>query len=166
MNRSPHTPLMARPGGSSPSLLTSHASRLRAATGALVLCAKADAIAREIEVEITSGTDDHQLFVLLEQRTVMLQDLTEQLNTLRLELPSAGSAPVPEADRHMDAAEAVVAEVCGAVATSHHITVELAATIGRRREAIRAELDAVQRSSTASVAYGTPTGAPLMDRVR
>jgi len=44
--------------------------------------------------------------------------------------------------------------------------VELAAIIGRRREAIRAELDAVQRSSTASVAYGTPTGAPLMDRVR
>lgn len=139
---------------------------MHAARSALALCASADAIAREVEVEVTSPADDHRLFALLEQREVMLQDLAEQLIVLRLERPTADSALFAATERVVDEAEALVAEVCSAVTTSHRITVELAAKVARRSEEIRAELDAVQRASTASVAYGMNAGARLVDRVR
>lgn len=151
---------------SSPSPLISRSSRMHAARSALALCASADAIAREVEVEVTSPADDHRLFALLEQREVMLQDLAEQLIVLRLERPTADSALFAATERVVDEAEALVAEVCSAVTTSHRITVELAAKVARRSEEIRAELDAVQRASTASVAYGMNAGARLVDRVR
>jgi hypothetical protein len=141
-------------------------SRARAARTALALCASADALAREMEVEVATAADDHRLFALLEQRDVMLQDLAEQLVVLRLERPTADSALFAATERVVDEADALVAEVCAAVDTSHRITVELAAKVGRRAEELRGELDAVQRASNAGVAYGMAGGARLVDRRR
>ena len=146
---------------------TDHRSpRAHAARAALALCASADAIAREVEVEVATAADDHRLFALLEQRDVMLQDLAEQLVTLRLERPTADSALFADTERVVDEADALVAEVCSAVTTSHRVTVELAAKVGRRAEELRGALDAVQRASTAGVAYGVMGGAHLVDRRR
>lgn len=144
----------------------SRASRTQAARTALALCASADALAREVEVEVTAAADDHRLFALLEQREVMLQDLAEQLVILRLERPTADSALFASTERVVDEAEALVGEVCAAVATSHRVTVELAAKVGRRAAELRAELEAVQRASTAGVAYGVTGGARIVDRRR
>ncbi|WP_461413449.1 hypothetical protein [Gemmatimonas sp.] len=141
-------------------------SRVHAARTALALCASADALAREVEVEVTSPADEHRLFALLEQREVMLQDLAEQLVVLRLERPTADSALFAATERVVDEADALVSSVFAAVDLSHRITVELAAKVGRRAEELRAELDAVQRTSTASVAYGVSGGARLVDRRR
>lgn len=141
-------------------------NRTQAARTALALCASADAIAREVEVEVAKAADDHRLFALLEQRDVMLQDLAEQLVVLRLERPTADSALFAATERVVDEADALVAEVCAAVNTSHRITVELAAKVGRRAEELRGELDAVQRASTAGMAYGMAGGARLVDRLR
>lgn len=146
--------------------VVSRSSRLHAARSALSLCASADALAREVEVEVVSPADDHRLFALLEQREVMLQDLAEQLVVLRLERPTADSALYAATERVVDEADALVVEVCSALATSHRVTVELAAKVAKRSEEIRAELDAVQRASTASVAYGRPAGAQVVDRRR
>jgi hypothetical protein len=44
--------------------------------------------------------------------------------------------------------------------------VELAAKVGRRAEELRAELDDVQRATTAGMAYGVAAGARLVDRRR
>lgn len=140
--------------------------RTHAARTALALCASADALAREVEVEVAKAADDHRLFALLEQRDVMLQDLAEQLVVLRMERPTADSALFAATERVVDEADALVAEVCSAVTTSHRITVELAAKVGRRAEEVRGELDAVQRASTAGVAYGMAGGARLVDRRR
>lgn len=140
--------------------------RADAARTALALCASADALAREVEVEVTAAEDDHRLFALLEQREEMLRDLAEQLVVLRGERPTADSAAFAATERVVDEAEALVAEVCAAVETSHRVTMELAAKVGRRADELRAELDAVQRASTASVAYGAPGGARLVDRRR
>lgn len=142
------------------------ARRTDAARAALALCASADALAREVEVAVTSAADDHRLFALLEQRDEMLQDLAEQLVLLRTERPTADSAVFAASERVVDEAEALVADVCAAVETSHRVTVELAAKVGRRAEELRAELDSVQRASTATVAYGVPGGARLVDRRR
>lgn len=143
---------------------TGRAARTEAARAALALCAGADALAREVEV--VSPADEHRLFALLEQREVMLQDLAEQLVVLRYERPTADSAIFSVTERVVDEAEALVAEVCAAVETSHRVTVELAAKVGRRAEELRVELDAVQRASTASVAYGGAGGSRLVDRRR
>jgi hypothetical protein len=43
---------------------------------------------------------------------------------------------------------------------------ELAAKVARRTGEIRAELDALQRASSAGLGYGVATGAPLVDRIR
>jgi hypothetical protein len=117
-------------------------------------------------VEVTSPADEHRLFALLEQREVMLQDLAEQLVVLRYERPTADSAVFSATERVVDEAEALVAVVCAAVATSHRVTVELAAKVGHRAEELRVELEAVQRASTASVAYGGAGGPRLVDRRR
>ncbi len=141
-------------------------SRTHAARAALALCASADALAREVEVEVATAADDHRLFALLEQRDVMLQDLAEQLVVLRLERPTADSALFAATERVVDEADALVADVCSALDSSHRITVELAAKVARRAEVLRGELDAVQRASTAGVAYGMAGGARLVDRRR
>jgi len=141
-------------------------SRTHAARAALALCASADALAREVEVEVSSAADDHRLFALLEQREELLQDLAEQIVMLRLERPTADSALFAATERVVDEADALVAEVCAAVSTSHRITMELAAKVGRRAEELRSELDAVQRASTAGTAYGMAGGARLVDRLR
>lgn len=140
--------------------------RADAARSALALCTSADALAREVEVEVTSVADEHRLFALLEQRDEMLQDLAEQLVVLRMERPTADSFLFAATERVVDDAEALVAEVCAAVETSHRVTVELAAKVGRRADELRAELDNVQRASTASTAYGVSGGARLVDRRR
>lgn len=150
----------------SPSPLLSSSSRVKAARAALSLCAHADALAREADAEVDTAADDHRLFALLEQRETMLQDLAEQLLVLRLHRPTADSALFAATERVVDEADALVAEVCSAVSTSHRITMELAAKVSRRSEEIRAELDAVQRASTASTAYGMPGGPRLVDRLR
>lgn len=142
------------------------ASRNHAARTALALCASADALAREVEVEVSSAADEHRLFALLEQREVMLQDLAEQLVVLRAERPRADSALFAATERVVDEADALVADVCAAVTTSHRITLELAAKVSRRAEVLRSELDAVQRASTAGTAYGVAAGARLVDSRR
>jgi hypothetical protein len=144
----------------------SSASRTHAARAALALCASADALAREVEVEVSSAADDHRLFALLEQREEMLRDLAEQIVALRYERPTADSALFAATERVVDEADALVAEVCTAVSASHRITMELAAKVGRRATELRSELDAVQRASTAGTAYGMAGGARLVDRLR
>lgn len=141
-------------------------SRSQAARTALALCASADALAREVEVEVASAADDHRLFALLDQRETMLHNLAEQLHVLRAERPTADSVLFVATEKVVDDADALVSKVLAAVTTSHRITVELAAKVGRRAEEIRAELDAVQRASTASSAYGLAGGARLVDRRR
>ncbi|MCO4099379.1 MAG: hypothetical protein HEQ38_08260 [Gemmatimonas sp.] len=154
MLRAPHSPSI------------SSASRIRAARAALSICAHADALALEADSEVDTAADDHRLFALLEQREVMLQDLAEQLLVLRLHRPTADSALYAATERVVDEADTLVADVCSAVSTSHRLTMALAAKVARRSEEIRAELDAVQRASTASTAYGMPGGPRLVDHLR
>lgn len=141
-------------------------SRTQAARTALSLCASADELARALEVEVTSAASEHRLLALLEQRDEMLQDLAEQLVILRTERPTADSLLYAATERVVDEADALIAEVCSAVSTSHQITLDLAAKVARRTEEIRAELDAVQRASVASVGYGAMAAPRLVDRFR
>jgi hypothetical protein len=141
-------------------------SRAQAARTALSLCASADELARELEVEVTSAAGEHRLMALLEQREEMLQDLAEQLLILRTERPTADSVLFAATERVVDDADALVAEVCSALTASHQLTLDLAAKVARRTEEIRAELDAVQRTSVASVGYGVMNGPRLVDRFR
>ncbi|MBL0938556.1 MAG: hypothetical protein IBJ03_06665 [Gemmatimonadaceae bacterium] len=138
--------------------------RRAAAREALALCAGADALAREAAT--TALADEHRLLALLEQREEMLQDLAEQLAILKYERPTADSALYAATERVVDEADALVAEVCSALTSSHQVTLELAAKVARRTEEIRAELDEVQRTSVASAGYGGYTGPRLVDRVR
>lgn len=141
-------------------------SRAQAARTALSLCASADELARELEVEVASAAGEHRLMALLEQRDEMLQDLAEQLVILRTERPTADSLLFAATERVVDEADALIAEVCSAVSTSHQVTLDLAAKVARRTEEIRAELDAVQRTSVASVGYGAMAAPRLVDRFR
>ncbi|MFY7921787.1 MAG: hypothetical protein ACOVSI_05180 [Gemmatimonas sp.] len=150
----------------SPTPFIASSSRIKAARAALSLCAHADALAREADAEVDAAADAHRLFALLEQRETMLQDLAEQLLVLRLHRATADCALFAATERVVDEADALLAEVCAAVSTSHRITMELAAKVSRRSEEIRAELDAVQRASSASAAYGLPGGPRLVDRLR
>lgn len=145
---------------------SSSSRRVSAARSALALCASADAVAREVEVVVVTDADDHRLFALLEQRDVMLQDLAEQLLVLRQERPTADSALFAATEQVVDEADALVADVCAAVSSSHRTTVELAAKVARRAEELRSELDAVQRASTAGMAYGMAGGARVVDSRR
>lgn len=138
--------------------------RAAAAREALALCAGADELAREAAA--TALADEHRLLALLEQRDDMLQDLAEQLVILRTERPTADSALYAATERVMDDADALVAEVCSALTASHQVTLDLAAKVARRTEEIRAELEAVQRTSVASVGYGAMAGPRLVDRFR
>jgi hypothetical protein len=148
----------ARPGR------RSHEARHAAARGALAICASADALAREA-VDVV-GHDDDRLFSLLEQRDEMLRDLSEHLVMLRLERPTADSPLYAATERAVDDADALLTDVSAALRTSHRVTMELAAKVARRTGEIRAELDAVQRASSAGLGYAVTTGAPLVDRIR
>jgi hypothetical protein len=139
------------------------AGRAEAARAALALCARADALAREMDVEVTSTVDDQRFFALLAAHEVLLQDLAEQLVVLRRERPAADSAILAATERMVDDADALVGDVCAAVETTHHLTVELAVKVGRRAEALRAELETVQHASMTGSAYGAPGGARLVD---
>lgn len=115
--------------------------------------------------------DAHRLMALLEQRDELLQDLAEQLAILRYERPTADSALFAATERIVDEADALVAEVCSALTTSHRMTIDLAARVARRAEEIRVELDAVQRTAYATQGYMTSGLATsrqprLVDRVR
>ena len=138
--------------------------RQAAARGALAICAGADALAREAVTVV--GQDDDRLFSLLEQRDEMLQGLSEHLVMLRLQRPAADSPLYAATERAVDEADALLMEVSTALSTSHRITMELAAKVGRRTDEIRCELDAVQRASNAGLGYGAATGAHLVDRMR
>ncbi len=112
------------------------------------------------------GEDDDRLFSLLEQRDEMLQDLTEHLVMLRLERPTADSPLYAATERAVDDADALLTQVSAALSSSHRVTMELAAKVARRTDEIRAELDAVQRASSAGLGYGAATGPRLVDRLR
>lgn len=135
-----------------------------AAREALALCASADALARE--AADVGLEDDNRLLALLQQREDMLQDLAEQLVILKSERPAADSALYATTERMVDEADALVAQVYTALTNSHQATIELTAKVARRAEEIRAELDAVQRTSAASATYGGPRAPRLVDRVR
>lgn len=142
----------------------SHEARQAAARGALAICASADALARHA-VDVV-GQDDDRLFSLLEQRDEMLRDLSEHLVMLRLERPTADSQLYAATERAVDDADALLTDVSAALSTSHRVTMELAAKVARRTGEIRAELDAVQRASSAGLGYSVATGVPLVDRIR
>jgi hypothetical protein len=135
-----------------------------AARNALSLCANADAAAREAERAL--GVDDDRLFSLLEQRDEILRDLAEHLVVLRLERPTADSPLFAATERAVDDADALIEEVCTALSTSHRVTLELAARVGRRSAEIRAELDAVQRAGSARVGYATQPATHAVDSRR
>lgn len=145
-----------------PSFTTSR--RAAAAREALALCARADTIAREAEAAVAA--DDHRLMAMLEQRDALLQDLAEQLVVLRLERPTADSPLYAATERMMDDADALVDELHAALQASQRITLDLAGRVARRSEELRAELDALQRTAVASMAYSAPAGGQLVDRRR
>jgi hypothetical protein len=152
-----------------PALLSSRdpqpsAAQVAAARQALALCANVDALARDAEVALAN--EDHRLLALLEMREEMLQDLAEQLVILRHERPTADSALFAATEQVIDDADALVAEVCSAVNTSHRVTMALAAKVARRSDEIRVELDTVQRMSSAGIGYGAQMQTRLVDRVR
>jgi hypothetical protein len=140
------------------------ARRAAAARAALALCARADALAHDLEAAVE--TDDELLFDLLSQRDRMLEDLAEQLLVLRTARPTADSGWLASTERLIDDADALVDQVLAAVSSSHHVTLELTARLARRSDEIRAELEIVQRASTASTAYGVQAEARHVDRRR
>lgn len=136
-------------------------AREDAAHRALELCARADAAA--LEARRVVGVDDDRLFSLLEQRDEMLSDLSEQLVVLRLARPTADSALFAAAERAVDEADDLIAELCSALSTSERVTMELAARVAHRASEIRAELQAVQRAGSASVGYGAMARPAIVD---
>jgi hypothetical protein len=110
--------------------------------------------------------DNDRLFALLEQRDEMLRDLAEQLVVLRLERPTADNAAFAATARSLDAADALIADVCVALDRSERTTVELAARVAQRAEAIRAELESVQRAGSAHLGYGGARAPQLVDSRR
>ncbi len=142
----------------------SDATRVEAARGALALCASADAAAREAEQLV--GVDDQRLFSLLEQRDELLSDLAEQLVTLRTIRPTADGALFAATERAVDEADALITDVCAALAVSQRVTMELAARVARRAAEIRAELDAVQRAGSAGIGYGAFATTRVVDSRR
>jgi hypothetical protein len=139
------------------------ARRVQAARTALALCATADVLAREMEVEVASSVDDPRFFALLAEHERLLQDLAEQLVVLRSERPTADSAAFAATERVVDDAEALVGDVCAAVANTHHLMVELAAKVGRRAAALRDELETIQQASVTGSAYGASGSPRLVD---
>lgn len=138
--------------------------REHAARRALALCANADAAAREAESIV--GLDDERLFSLLETRDEILRDLAEHLVVLRMEPATADSALFAATARAVDDADDLITDVCAALTTAQHVTVELAARVARHAAEIREELDAVQRAGSARIGYATRPTPRLVDSVR
>lgn len=130
----------------------------------LVLCASADAVAREAAGLPLDA--DLRLHALLEQRESIMQDMAEQLFLLQHERPTADSAMFAATEQLVDEADDLIAEVCSALEHSHQMTRLLAARVARRVDEIRSELDAVQRSAAAAFRYGTAQSGRMVDRVR
>ena len=138
--------------------------RAQAARKALALCANADAAAREAESVV--GLDDARLFSLLETRDEILRDLAEHLVVLRMEPPTADSVLFAATERAVDDADDLITDVCAALTTAQHVTMELAARVARRAAEIREELDAVQRAGSARIGYATRPTPHLVDSIR
>jgi hypothetical protein len=138
--------------------------RQDAARQALAICRSADAAAREAEKVV--GVDNDRLFLLLEQRDDLLRDLAETLVVLRLERPTADSPLFAATERAVDEADALIDEVCAAVAVSERVTMELVARVAQRAAEIRTELDAVQRAGSARVGYATQEAPRMVDSRR
>jgi hypothetical protein len=139
-------------------------ARELAARKALALCANADAAAREAESVV--GLDDARLFSLLETRDEILRDLAEHLVALRMEPPTADSVLYAATERAVDDADDLISDVCAALTTAQHVTMELAARVARRSSEIREELDAVQRAGSARIGYATRPTPRVVDSVR
>jgi hypothetical protein len=136
--------------------------RTRAARAALELCARVDALAREVEVEVTSPSDDDRLFELLEQRDTLLTDLADQLVVLRHARPADDSIHFTHTERTLDEVESLIAEVMAAVSRSERETMALVAQLAGRADEIRAELGQLNRISSASAGYGSTGGRVAM----
>jgi hypothetical protein len=130
---------------------TRRAARQATARHLLEVCATVDAVTAEASAAV--GLDDDRLFALLETREQMLQDLSEQLVTLQQLRPAADNALFAATERAVDEADQLIASVCDALATSQRATMVLAAKVSSRIDALRDELAAVQRSSSAGSAY-------------
>lgn len=139
-------------------------TREKAAQRALVLCANADAAAREAESVV--GLDDERLFSLLETRDEILRDLAEHLVVLRMEPATADSVLYAATERAVDDADDLITDVCAALTTAQHVTMELAARVAKRAAGIREELDAVQRAGSARIGYATRPTPRLVDSIR
>ena len=139
-------------------------ARQEAARQALAICASADAAARAADQVV--GVDNDRLFTLLEQRDELLRDLAETLVVLRLERPTADSPLFAATERAVDEADALIDEVCAAVAVSERVTMELIARVAQRAAEIRAELDSVQRAGSARIGYGTLEAPRMVDSRR
>jgi len=140
------------------------ADRVDAARKALAICESADEMARQATASL--DVDDDRLFSLLELREQMLLDLTDQVDTLRLERPTADSPLFAATERVVDDADALVTEVCTALSTSHRATMVLAMRVADRASELRSELAAVQRAGSASIGYAMPPTPHQLDSFR
>jgi len=134
-----------------------------AAQAALAICADADRLAREATEAAIH--DDERLPRLMEQRDELLGDLAEQLAVIRFSRPAADHPIFAQTERKLDEADRLVDQVMGALATSEKATQELVLALTKRSNELRAEIDAVQRASSASVGYGAASTSQLVDRV-
>lgn len=135
--------------------------RLAAARQVLAVCADVDAVTLEAQAAI--GMDDGRLFALLETRELMLQDLSEQMAVLHQTRPAADDPLLAATERSVDDADALLANVCEALAGAERSTRELAARVARRVESLRTELANMSRASQVGSAYQLGAQARLVD---
>jgi hypothetical protein len=140
------------------------AERARAAQAVLGICATVDALAEDAHASL--GIDDDRLFSLLEQREQMLVDLSEHIVTLRVERPTADSALFAASEKVVEDSDALISEVCAALARSNRATMALAVRVQERVNVLRAELASVQRAGSASIGYAKLPLSPHLDRIR
>jgi len=127
--------------------------RSRVARQALALCAHADGLAREVQDALDG--DDNRIAPLLVQRDQVLQQLAAHVAYLRKTRPAADHPAHAAAEQALEQADAVLATVLAAVDDSTQVTHRLAARVAARVEALRTELDAMQRSAASAPRYGT-----------
>lgn len=127
--------------------------RARVARQALALCAHADGLAREVQAALEG--EDARVEPLLAQRDQVLRQLTAHVDYLRKTRPAADSPAHVAAEQALDRADELLAAVLAAAAGSAEVTNRLSARVAERVEALRAELDAMQRSAAAAPRYGT-----------
>jgi hypothetical protein len=140
------------------------AERERAAQAVLGICATVDALADDAHASL--GIDDDRLFSLLEQREQMLVDLSDHIATLRLERPTADSALFAASEKVVEESDALISDVCVALARSNRATMTLAVRVQERVDALRAELASVQRAGSAGIGYAKFASSAHLDRVR